>query len=316
MLSKIDISIMYTNIDNNLGMEAIQFWLEKIPEIKPGNIPDHFIINTIRIVLEQNTFNFDNRTCLQISGTAMGPKCAPVYATMVIAFLEVGLYDKFQEYFGLEARQKFQKKWTRYLDGCFIYWDTRLGPVTQLHDILNSLHDKIKFTIETNHQQMNFLDIKMIAEKDKIITDIYFKPTDTHNYVRLNSTDPKHALRNIPYNLTRRLCAIADERETLEMRMNKLQETLIHLGCPLTLIKNGLEKAKGIPLEQLTTLKEKTLEQNLLTFVSTNNPRNPEFCQIIKESISILNASMKLMNKIDNTKIISSKCQPQTLSEY
>ena len=74
----------------------------------------------------------------------------------------------------------------RYLDDCFIYWDTRLGPVTQLHDILNSLHDNIKFTIETNHQQMNFLDIKMIAEKDKIITDIYFKPTDTHNYVPFN----------------------------------------------------------------------------------------------------------------------------------
>ena len=70
----------------------------------------------------------------------MGTKCAPVYATMVIAFLEVQLYDKFQEYFGLEARQRLQKEWMRYLDDFFIYWDTRLSPVTQLHNILNSLH--------------------------------------------------------------------------------------------------------------------------------------------------------------------------------
>ena len=167
----------------------------------------------------------------------------------------------------------------RYLDDCFIYWDTRLGPVTQLHDILNTLHDNIKFTIETNHKQMNFLDIKMIAEKDKIITDICFKPTDTHNYVPFYSTHPKHTLRNIPYNQARRLCTIVDERETLETRMNKLQETLMHLGYPLTLIKNGFEKAKGIPQEQLRTPKEKTLEQNLLTFVSTNNPRKPKFFQ-------------------------------------
>ena len=308
-----DIPSMYTNVDNDLGMEAIQFWLEKFPEIKPRNIPDQFIINAIRIVLEQNTFKFDNRTFLHICGTAMGTKCALVYATMVIAFLEVRLYDKFQECFGLEARQKFQKEWMRYLDDCFIYWDTRLGPVTQLHDILNSLHDNTKFTIETNHQQMNFLDIKMLAEKDKVITDRYFKPTDTHNYVPFNSTHPKHTLRNIPYNLARRLCTIVEERETLEMRMNKLQETLILLGYPLTLIKNWFEKAKGIPQERLRTPKEKILEQNLLTFVSTNNPRNPQFFPIIKESISILNASPKLKNKIENTKIIPSKRQPQNL---
>ena len=103
-----DISSMYTNIDNDLGMEAIQFWLEKFPGVKLRNIPDQFIINAIRIVLEQNTFNFDNSTFLQICGTAMGTKCAPVYATMVIALLEVRFYDKFQECFGLEARQKFQ----------------------------------------------------------------------------------------------------------------------------------------------------------------------------------------------------------------
>ena len=107
MFTTFDISSMYTNIDNDLGTEAIQFWLEKFPEIKPRNIPDQFIINAIRIVIEQNTFNFDNRTFLQICGTAMGTKCAPVYATMVIAFLEVRLYDKFQRYFGLEGRQRF-----------------------------------------------------------------------------------------------------------------------------------------------------------------------------------------------------------------
>ena len=122
---------------------------------------------------------------------------------------------------------------------------------------------------------MNFLDINMIAEKDKIITDIYFEPTDTHNYVPSNSTHPQHTLRNIPYNLTRRLCTKVDERETLTVRMNKLQETLMHLGYSLTLITNCFEKAKGIPQEQLRTPKEKTLEQNLLTIVSTNNPRNP-----------------------------------------
>ena len=98
-----------------------------------------------------------------------------------------------------------------------------------------------------------------IAEKDKIITDIYFKATDTHNYVPFNSTHPMHILRDVPYNLARRLCTKVDKRETFEMRMNKLQETLMHLGYPLTslqLIKNCFEKAKVIPQEQLSMPKK------------------------------------------------------------
>ena len=79
--------------------------------------------------------------------------------------------------------------------------------------------------------------------------------------------------------------------------MNKLQGTLMHLGYPLTLIQSGFPKAKGIPHEQLRTPTAKILEQNLLlTIVSTDNPRNPHFFPIIKESITTLNASPKLRN--------------------
>ena len=201
----------------------------------------------------------------------------------------------------------------RYLDDCFIYWDTRLGPVTQLHNMLNELHHNIKFTIETNDQRMNFLDITMMVQKKKVITDMYYKPTDTHNYVPFNSTHPKHILKNIPYNLARRLCTIVDSKKTLNMRMKELQETLAHLGYPQNLIENGFKKAKAIPQEELRTAKEKSSNENLLTFVSTYNPRNPNFFPIIKESISILNASPKLKNKLQNTKLIQSKRQPQSL---
>ena len=212
VLATFDISSMYTNIDNNLGQEAIKFGLEKYPESKTRNIPNDFILEALKIVLENNTFNFNNKTFLQIRGTAMGTKCAPVYATLVMAFLEIKLYNKFQECYGLEARNKFQSEWMRYLDDCFIYWDTKMGPITELHNILNDLHERIKFTVETNYEKMNFLDIQMTAKNDKIITDIYFKPTDTHNYIPFKSAHPRHTLINIPYNLARRLCTIIDEK--------------------------------------------------------------------------------------------------------
>ncbi len=195
VLTTFDISSMYTNIDNNLGQESIKFWLEKYPESKAKSISNGFILEALKIVLENNTFNFDKKTFLQTRGTAMGTKCAPVYATLVIAFLETKLYDKFQELYGLEARNKFQSEWMRYLDDCFIYWDTSMGPITDLHEILNSLHSSIKFTVETNYEKLSVLDIQMIVKDDKIITDIYYKPTDTQNYVPFKSAHPKHTLK-------------------------------------------------------------------------------------------------------------------------
>ena len=199
----------------------------------------------------------------------------------------------------------------RYLDDCFIYWDTRIGPITELHSILNSLHDSIKFTVETNYEKMNFLDIQMIVKNDKIITDIYFKPTDTQNYVPFKSAHPRHTLINISYNLARRLCTIVDENTTLTTRLKELKDTLRHLGYPKTLINNGFKKATEIPQEQIRTPKGKTQEGNILTFVSTNNPRNPNFYPIIKESISILNASPKMKRELNKTKLIPGKLQPQ-----
>ena len=77
--------------------------------------------------------------------------------------------------------------------------------------------------MEYNKNEMNFLDIKMIVKGESIITDIFYKATDTLNYVPFKSTHPKHTLRNIPYNLARRLCTIVDERMTLEERLSKLE---------------------------------------------------------------------------------------------
>ena len=81
VLATFDITSMYTNINNDLGYEAIRFWLEKHPELTPRDISKDFILDALKLVLEFNMFHFNNKIYLQIRGTAMGTKCAPVYAT-------------------------------------------------------------------------------------------------------------------------------------------------------------------------------------------------------------------------------------------
>ena len=92
LLATFDITSMYTKINNDLGYEAIRFWLEKLPELTPRNISKDFILDAL--VLEFNMFHFNNKIYLQLRGTGMGTKCAPVYVTLVMAYLELQLYKK------------------------------------------------------------------------------------------------------------------------------------------------------------------------------------------------------------------------------
>ena len=42
----------------------------------------------IEIILNNNSFQFDNINYIQILGTAMGTKMAPTYTTLTLAYLE------------------------------------------------------------------------------------------------------------------------------------------------------------------------------------------------------------------------------------
>ena len=62
-----------------------------------------------------------------------------MHATLAMAFLGIKLYNKFQENFGIDTSTKSQNEWMRYLDDCFIYWDTRIGPFISFLHFLGGL---------------------------------------------------------------------------------------------------------------------------------------------------------------------------------
>ena len=57
---------------------------------------------------------------------------------------------------------------------------------------LNSLDPLLKFTMETETQnKLNFLDVLIRKENNKIITSWYRKPSNTLNFTNWNSFGPK-----------------------------------------------------------------------------------------------------------------------------
>ena len=47
----------------------------------------------MKLILENNGFYFNDRYFLQTKGTAMGSKCTPIYATLLLANLEAKMYE-------------------------------------------------------------------------------------------------------------------------------------------------------------------------------------------------------------------------------
>ncbi|XP_062579478.1 uncharacterized protein LOC134241451 [Saccostrea cucullata] len=223
-LVTLDVINLYSNISSSLGLEAVDYWISKNPEKINGRFTKDFISEATEIVLSNNTFAFNGKHFKQIKGTAMGTKMAPTYATLTLGYLEEKMYKKVEEQFNEEVKLYITNNWKRYLDDCFIVWKYSNNELSTFKTLLNELNPDIRFTAEESTDRIPFLDIMVIKENDVILTDIYYKPTDTHQYLHFNSCHPRHTKRAIPYNLARRICTIVNKETTKIQRLQELKE--------------------------------------------------------------------------------------------
>ena len=153
----------------------------------------------INFILKNNMFYFNANYYSQRKGTAMGTKFAPVYATLVIGYLEEKHYTQVTDRFGQQFKEYFITYWKRFLDDCFMPWTRSEDDLIELHTILNNLHNDINFTIEYSCNHLPFLDVLVQKRGTKIETDVYYKQMDSKSYLTFLSCHPKHLKTSIPF---------------------------------------------------------------------------------------------------------------------
>ena len=242
----------------------------------------------------------------------MGTVFAPTYATLVMGYIEQQLYEKLEQRFDKKTRQYFEENWLRFLDDCFIIHETDLITPTELLTILNNLDPFIKFTMELSEKQLPFLDIMIHKDGEDLWMSTYTKPTDSKRYVPFNSCHPKSTLKNIPFSLARRTCMIVEKDQERDNKLEELRKNLSNLKYPKGVIDNGIMRAKAIPQADLRKSKEKK-QEDVLTFISTNNPCNPEVSNVIKSSLKQIKKSEKWKSILNKNKFINGKRQPPNL---
>ena len=119
----------------------------------------------------------------------------------------------------------FEELFKRYMDDGFLPCHSALG-LNTLKNVLNNLHPTIKFTVEREKFDtfsktlvINFLDITvLLLENGYIEINLFYKETNTHNYLNYNSHHPNHIKCNIPFNLAKRILVFVSDKQKVALR--------------------------------------------------------------------------------------------------
>ena len=312
-----DIVSLYTSIPHALGIEAVIYWLNKYPNLISARFSLEFIINSLKFVLTNNNFIFDNQLYHQNTGTGMGIKCAPSYACLTISFLEeTCLYPKeLPKYFPPNICAAIENNYKRYVDDGFTPLPENASEI-HLQQALNNLHPSIIFTVEsskkinTETQILNFLDI-MIELKNNlhISTDIYYKSTNSHDYLHYNSCHPISTIHNIPFNLAKRIIVFVSNEAKVETRLSELKQWLKRCNFPEDIIDKGFHNAK-----LQGPAPNPNLKRTIIPLTTTYYPQLQ-----LNSTVKTINSMIqniqdpKLKSKFDNTKVILARKQPNNL---
>ena len=203
----------------------------------------------------------------------------------------------------------------RFLDDIFLKWRLSLGEPEELFQVLNNIDSRITFTMESG-QKIPFLDVHFeLSPSGLLSTDIFYKETDTHNFVQFGSFHPRKTLTNIPYSLARRICIIVSNTQTRDYRLNELKQFLLRKKYPEGVIDAGIARARRLDraeiLREAPTIEDE--ESNNVNFVFTNNCQNPNVLNIVREGLQILTPSERMQTVMQNKKIMAARRQPRNM---
>ena len=308
-----DIVDMYSNIEVDLVIKSVTYWVSKFPTLLHSRFNLDFIIEGLEIVLKNATFQFNNRFYSLQCGTGTGTQVAPTIANLVMGYLEITLYQKVKNTFDENVQKYVIQNWKRFIDDGQICWKKSFGDFNKFLAILNDLHPKIKFTSDSSEKEISYLNILLYKSENKIETDIFYKETDTHDYLPYSSSHPRHTKNNVPNTLARMICQIVSDLSVREKRLHELKNWLLKSGYKSEVILNCFKKFDNVTCKDLRNKVNSGNDEDKIVFVQLHNPNNPQIFGKIKNIFNSLKDYEGVEGTFNNTSLIKAEKQPLNL---
>jgi hypothetical protein len=191
-LFTIDAISMYTNINTEFALETIEQWYNKhsVRFKKMGLPPTNIVIQGLKLVMENNVFQFDDIFCHQQNGTAMGTSVACTYATIFQgAYEETNIIPK-MESFGTRFYRRLID------DGFGIIRDEgdNFKNIFKEFNQHGPPDKRLSWTSPGPTTTTNFLDLTISISNCKIVFKSYIKEAHLHLYLPAHSAHPESNL--------------------------------------------------------------------------------------------------------------------------
>ena len=265
-LVSMDVASLYTNIPQEEGIDILCTAYDNFHKNNPP-IPTKYLREMLRLILKENSFQFNGRHYLQTHGTAMGTKTAVSFANIFMAKIETEILSK--------AVSK-PTVWKRYIDDVFSLWDISKPDIETFIEQANLHHPKIKFTAEISNTETVFLDTTVYNGtrfKDQSILDVktHFKPTETFQYTHFTSCHPPSVKNGFVKGEALRILRTNSSKDTFEENISKFNRHLRDRGYPHNLVEKLLSEIKFTRRGSVLKGNNKT-QKDILPFVIQYRP--------------------------------------------
>ena len=189
---------MYPSIPFQLLIKSIKRRWNKIE--KDTKLPMEEFIKGIDVIMNSLYFKFGENHYQQVNGLPIGLSVLSTLANIVIQDIEE------------EIMKKHKKEITfygRFVDDSYII--IKKDKIETIVKKIDSFDERIKLTYELNNS-INFLDLKIIKNKDKTISiDMFKKPTFSGRYINYLSDHSMSTKIGIAKNLADKIIKISDK---------------------------------------------------------------------------------------------------------
>ncbi|XP_069167825.1 uncharacterized protein [Procambarus clarkii] len=209
-------------------------------------------------IMRDTILTFGNRTYRQIKGTAIG-------ASSSVAIAEIFVHEVF------ESRRRNLGNgpdlYFRYIDDIFGIMTGNIDDLDGFFNWTNTVHQNLKFTLEKNPNELNFLDTTIYIDPvtRRLETKAYYKPTNLHMYLHYSSDHPKALKDSLPYSLVLRLKRINSSESTLHSQLEALWTFFKDRDYPTNVLEKARSKLDSITRDQaLATITNKKEDRDIL----------------------------------------------------
>ena len=299
ILVSMDVTSLYTNIPQEEGIAIVcrayeTFYVNKLP------IPTHFLRELLRLILKENSFDFNGKNYLQTHGTAMGTKMAVSFANIFMAKIETDV---------INSSPHKPIIWKRYIDDIFSLWNINKEAISYFTELANSFHPTIKFTSEISDSEITFLDT-CVYKGDRFqkhsILDVrtHFKPTETFQYTYFNSCHPPGVRKGFIKGEALRLLRTNSSKAKFEENIALFKQRLRHRGYPDNLLNTTLSEVNFSERMSALQNKQKT-RKRILPFVTEYRPSVPNLKHILMKKWHLIQKQPLLRAIFKNPPLIS-----------